>query len=145
MVVLEGGSDAGALDVVSLGLAVPVEDAAGAESVGDGGMLPSVGVPEGVPAGVPEAVPVGVPVAVPVGEAVAVPGGTGGASSRIATISALNSSSWAEIWASEYAVMLCPNWVSRAQTSPRASSCFCPGVFSTDSTSWLAIAAVMHL
>ncbi len=40
--------------------------------------------------------------------------------------------------------MLFPNSVNRSQTSASASSCSSPGVSSTDSTSWLAIAAVMH-
>ena len=59
-------------------------------------------------------------------------------------ISALNSSNWAEISASEYDVMDCPNSIRWFQTAPSANSCSCPGVFPTDSTSWLAIAAVMQ-
>jgi hypothetical protein len=111
-----GGSEVGAagdasVDVVPVGLlddVVPVGGLVGVALVGDGSLLPVLGVPVGVADGVGL---VDVP-----------PAGAGGASSRIATISALNSSSWAEIWASEYAVMSCPNWVSRAQTSPSASS-----------------------
>src|SRR4029079_17965932 len=108
---------------------VPVgldDDVVGDEPVGEGALL-SVGV-------------------VPVGDAVGgvVPGTTAGAVSRIATISALNVSSWVEICASVYDVMVRPKWANRPQTSPSASSCSLPGSSSTDSTSWLAIAAVMH-
>jgi hypothetical protein len=74
----------------------------------------------------------------------AVLGSTGGASSRIAMISDLNESNCAAISASEYDVMDCPNSIRRFHTAARASSCSCPGVSSTDSTSWLAIAAVMQ-
>ena len=110
--------------VVPFGL---VDDGVGGEPVGEGSLLPVGGVPVG------DAVGGGV-----------VPGATGGALSRIATISALNASSWVEICASVYDVMVFPKWANRPQTSPSASSCSSPGVSSTDSTSWLAIAAVMH-
>jgi hypothetical protein len=73
-----------------------------------------------------------------------VPDDTGGASWRIATISDLKASSCVAISGTEYDVMFLPNSVSRPHTSPSASSCSAPGVSSTDSTSWLAIAAVMQ-
>ena len=95
--------------------------------VGGGSLLTSVGVPVG------DSVGVGV-----------ASGNIGGASPRIATISALNASSRVEISESEYVVMLCPNSVNLPQTSPSARNCSSPGVSSTDSTSWLAIAAVMQ-
>ena len=87
-VVSVGVVSVGALSVgaVPLGL---VDDGAGEELVGDGSLLPTAGVP----------------VAVGVGG----PGGTCGASPRIATISVLNASSWAEICATEYDVMVLPN------------------------------------
>jgi hypothetical protein len=87
------------------------------------------------------------PVGVPVGDGVGVgvvPADTGGAWSRIPTISALNAFSWAETSDSEYVVICFPNSVRRPHTSPSACSCSSPGVSSTESTSWLAIAAVMH-
>jgi hypothetical protein len=40
--------------------------------------------------------------------------------------------------------MFCPNSVSRFQTPTSDNSCSSPGVSSTDSTSWLASAAVMQ-
>jgi len=136
-----GAGSAGAVSVgvvsvgvVSVGavsvLVVPVgldDDVVGDEPVGEGALL-SVG---------------GVPVGDAVGGGV-VPGTTGGAVSRIATISALNASSWVEICVSVYDVIVFPKWANRPQTSPSASSCCLPGSSSTDSTSWLAIAAVMH-
>ena len=113
VVVSVGGSDvawvgAGSVGVVSVGVVsvgvvsvgavsvgvVPVgldDDVVGDEPVGEGALL-SVG---------------GVPVGDAVGGGV-VPGTTGGAVSRIATISALNASSWVEICASEYDVMVLP-------------------------------------
>lgn len=82
---------------------------------------------------------------VPVGEGVGVvPDSAGGASPRIAMMSALNASSRSETSESELAVIRLPNWVSRFQTSPSARSCSCLGDSSTEITSWLAIAAVMH-
>ena len=55
------------------------------------------------------------------GAVVVAPGGIGGASSRIATISALKACSRAEISVSEYDVMALPNSVRRPQTSPSAT------------------------
>jgi hypothetical protein len=49
-----------------------------------------------------------------------------------------------EISDSEYVVMDFPNSVRRPQTSPSASSFSSLGFSSTDKTSWLATAAVMH-
>jgi hypothetical protein len=69
---------------------------------------------------------------------------TGGASSRMATISALKSSSRAVISVSEYAVISWAKAMSLPHTSPSACSCSSPGSLATDSTSWLAIAAVMQ-
>ena len=113
----------GSVGVVSVGLE---DDAVEGEPVGEGALLSAGGAP--------------------VGDAVGfdVSGTAGGALWRIATISALKPSSWVEICASEYAVMFLPNLASRPQTSPSERSCSLPGVSSTDSTSWLAIAAVMH-
>lgn len=141
-----------------------VGDVAGVvgSAVGVGDVPPEVGVPGGValdePAGdgvvllggadgdgelLPEGLRVGDAVGDADGDAVC-EGCRVGASSRIATISALNPSSWAEISASEYDVMVCPNSVSRSQTSARATSCSSLGVWFTEKTSWLAMAAVMH-
>jgi hypothetical protein len=86
---------------VSLGL---VDGWAGDELVGDGSLLLVEGVPVGVAVDV-------------------VPGATGDASPRIATISVWNAPSCAEICATEYDVMVRPNWINRPQTSPSASSC----------------------
>jgi hypothetical protein len=80
-----------------------VVDAVVGVLVGGGSLLTSVGVPVGdsVGAGVAS-------------------GSIGGASPRIATISALNASSRVEISESEYVVMLFPNSVNLPQTSPSA-------------------------
>jgi hypothetical protein len=126
---LSGDVDGELLGDVEGELLGDVADGVGGELLGgvveEGTLLPSVGVPVGDGTG-------------------GVPGSSGGASPRIATISALNASSRTEISASEYAVMVFPSVVSRSQTSPSESSCSLLGVSSTDSTSWLARAAVMQ-
>jgi hypothetical protein len=126
---LSGDVDGELLGDVEDELLGDVADGVGGELLGgvveEGTLLPSVGVPVGDGTG-------------------GVPGSSGGASPRIATISALNASSLTEISESEYAVMVFPSVVSRSQTSPSESSCSLLGVSSTDSTSWLARAAVMQ-
>ena len=69
---------------------------------------------------------------------------TGGALPRMATIWDLNASSWASISARERDVIVLANWRSWFHTSPSARSSSSPGSSSTESTSWLAMAAVMH-
>lgn len=65
-------------------------------------------------------------------------------SPRIATISALKVSRRAATSASGYEVIERANSVSRPQTSLSACSSSSPGSPSTESTSWLAMAAVMQ-
>ena len=145
-------------EVGAAGLVGAVGDSEVGDSVGSTGVVISLGVGELDGDGVAE--PVGDGVGDPVGagslllpdgvvagdgvEVWDVPDGTGGASPRIVRISALNSSSWATTSARVNDVMLFPNSVSLSHTAPSASSCSSPGVSSTDSTSWLAIAAVMQ-
>jgi hypothetical protein len=117
---LLGGGEDGLLGGAEAALLGDVDDEAP-----DAGPLPSAGVPVGDGVGV-------------------APDGTGGALPRIAMMSALNASSRSETSESELAVICLPNWVSWFQTSPRARSCSFLGDSSTDSTSWLAIAAVMQ-
>jgi hypothetical protein len=154
----DGGGSLG--DVLGDGLGDPLVEPVG-ESVGDsvgegdvegpvvGGGDPVVGCPvgdgESVDPGVgdddPVAVGDGPPV--PVAEVVGW-GPTGGAAPRIATISLWKVSSCSMISVIEYDVIEAANARSWFQTAPRATSCSSPGSW-TDSTSWLAIAAVMQL
>jgi hypothetical protein len=112
----------GSLELGSLGPAGLSGEVVG-EPAGGGSLVPGAGAP------LCDAVCVDV-------------GTTGGASPRIATISAWNASSWVEISTSENAVMVFPNSANLFQTSLSASSCSSPGVSFTESTSWLASAAV---
>ena len=59
-------------------------------------------------------------------------------------ISCLKPSSPAVISVRERELIVPANSISLFQTSPMAWSCSWPGSVSTDSTSWLAMAAVMH-
>jgi hypothetical protein len=67
-----------------------------------------------------------------------------GASPMMVVISLLNASSWAVISLRLYAEMPRANSSRRVHTSPSARSSSSPGSPATVSTSWLAIAAVMH-
>jgi hypothetical protein len=106
--------------------------------VGDGGLCVEPGVGDEDPGGAVDEEP---PLA---GTVVLGWISPAGAAARIATISLWTVSSCSMIWVTEYEVIVAANSKSWFQTAPRARSCSSPGCSSTVSTSWLAIAAVMH-
>lgn len=140
VVVSEGlvvGDDDGEGDVVSVVVSEDVSSGLG-DVVGEVSLVSSVGDSVGLS--------VGLSVGEGDGEVVddSVVPLTGGAEPRIAVISVLNSSSRVAMSEREYDVMDVANSVNRVHTSPSAKSCWSSGVSPTDSTSWLAMAAVMH-
>lgn len=147
----------GSGDEVGDGLDVADDDGCVAEEVrvGDGEADVAVAVADWLAVAVAVAVGSAVP---GVGEADPLPtaceddadglavllGSPTGSAYRMPTISDLKVSSWSEISISEYDVIDCANLINRFHTSASACSCSSPGVSSTDSTSWLAMAAVMQ-
>jgi hypothetical protein len=156
----EGAGDSSGVGVgvgvpvaVGLGEVVPCGDDVGPvvpDCVGVDVGLGLVAVP--VPVGDAEGEPVGVGDSEEPGLAegsadVVTPGepsGAGGALIRMSTIWALKLSSCSVISTRLYDVIPWANCRSWFHTWPRASRSSSPGSCSTDSTSWLAMAAVMH-
>lgn len=141
------GDSVGVGDVV----VVSVGDGDVVVSVGGGGVVVVLGLGD-VVVGLSEVVVVGVDVVVGSvvwsgvglgGLLVVVPEACAGVP-RIATIWSWTEVSFTLTSSSEYDVIVRPNSIRSCHTACRAS-CFCsPGASSTDRTSWLANAAVMH-
>ena len=141
-VVVELGLDVG--DVLGdsvgepAGESVGLEDSVGlaesdgvAESVGSGVCDPGPGDGDVDPPGLGETSSEGL-------------GSISGAWARIRRISSLKASSRALMSEIEYVWIEPANWIRRPQTAASASSCSSPGASWTESTSWLAMAAVMQ-